>query len=50
MTLKEQLQSGEYEVDPQKVADALIKDPLFRLLMAAQRLTGSRPATGSGGS
>ena len=37
MTLKEQLERGEYHVDARKVADAVIKSPLWILLFAASR-------------
>jgi len=39
MTLKEQLERGEYNVDATKVADAVIRSPLWILLFA----TGRKP-------
>jgi hypothetical protein len=46
MTLKEQLEQGEYEVDTQKVADALLRNPIWLVLFAGGRpgSPGSRPA------
>ncbi len=35
MTLKEQLEQGEYEVDTRKVADAILRNPLWLALLAA---------------
>jgi hypothetical protein len=35
MTLKEQLEQGEYEVDTRKVADAILRNPLWLTLLAA---------------
>lgn len=37
ITLKEQLERGEYQVDATKVADAVIKSPLWILLLTAGR-------------
>ncbi len=34
MTLKEQLEQGEYEVDTTKVADAILRNPLWLRLLA----------------
>lgn len=34
MTLKERLERGEYRVDPAKVADAILRHPLWILLLA----------------
>ncbi len=33
MTLKEQLERGEYQVDATKVADAVLRSPLWILLL-----------------
>ena len=48
MTLKEQLEQGEYEVDTKKVADAILRNPLWLVLFAGDRPcpSGSRPALG----
>ena len=35
MTLKEQLEQGKYEVDTRKVADAILRNPLWSTLLAA---------------
>ncbi len=40
MTLKEQLERGEYQVDAAKVADAVLRSPLWILLVAGS----GRPA------
>ena len=37
MTLKEQLEQGEYEVDTMKVADAILRNPLWLMLIAENR-------------
>jgi hypothetical protein len=37
MTLKDQLERGEYRVDAVKVADAIVRSPLVWLLLAASR-------------
>lgn len=34
MTLKERLERGEYQVDSRKVADAVLRSPLWILLLA----------------
>jgi hypothetical protein len=46
MTLKEQLEQGEYEVDTKKVADAILRNPMWLALFAGDRPcpSGSRPA------
>jgi hypothetical protein len=46
MTLKEQLEQGAYEVDTKKVADAILSNPFWLALFAADRPcpSGSRPA------
>ena len=48
MTLKERLEQGQYNVDAKKVADAIVRNPLWVLLFAAndQRSSDSRPAVG----
>ena len=47
MTLKEQLEQGEYEVDTRKVADAILRNPLWLTLLAAYGKDDQhwRPAT-----
>ena len=35
MTLKEQLEQGQYNVDTKKVADAIVRNPLWNMLLAA---------------
>jgi hypothetical protein len=46
MTLKEQLEQGAYEVDTKKVADAILRNPLWLALFAGDQscMSGSRPA------
>ena len=46
MTLKEQLEQGEYKVDTKKVADAILCNPMWLALFAADRpcSSESRPA------
>ena len=46
MTLKELLEQGEYEVDTKKVADAILRNPMWLALFAGDRPSpsGSRPA------
>jgi hypothetical protein len=46
MTLKEQLEQGEYEVDTKKVADAILRNPMWLALFACDRpgTSASRPA------
>lgn len=34
MTLKERLEQGKYDVDAKKVADAIVRNPLWILLLA----------------
>jgi len=48
MTLKERLEQGEYNVDATKVADAILRSPLWIMLLAASgsRASDSRPITG----
>ena len=49
MTLKEQLEQGQYNVDTKKVADAILRNPLWIMLLAAEeaaRSSDSRPAVG----
>ncbi len=48
MTLKEQLERGEYQVDTKTVADAVLRSPLWILLTAgsAAGAQNSRPETG----
>ncbi len=33
MTLKEKLEQGEYEIDARKVADAILRNPLWQALL-----------------
>jgi Anti-sigma-28 factor, FlgM len=41
MTLKERLDQGEYKIDSQKVADAILSNPLWIVLFAGtQRASG----------
>lgn len=49
MTLKEQLEQGQYTVDTKKVADAILRGPLWIMLTAcdcARPSSDSRPAVG----
>jgi hypothetical protein len=48
MTLKEQLEQGRYDVDAKKVADAIVRNPLWLLLFASSERhpADSRPAVG----
>jgi Anti-sigma-28 factor, FlgM len=48
MTLKEQLEQGEYNVDSKKVADAILRNPFWITLLAGatQCPPKSRPAVG----
>jgi Anti-sigma-28 factor, FlgM len=48
MTLKERLEQGQYNVDAKKVADAIVRNPLWRLLLASSehRPADSHPAVG----
>ena len=49
MTIKEQLEQGQYNVDTTKVADAILRNPLWIMLLAADdslRPSESRPAVG----
>ena len=48
MTLKECLDQGQYNVDAKKVADAIVRNPLWVLLFASsERSTAdSQPAVG----
>ena len=49
MTLKEQLEQGQYTVDTKKVADAILRGPLWIMLTAcdsARPSSESRPAMG----
>jgi hypothetical protein len=49
MTLKEQLEQGQYNVDTKKVADAILRNPLWIMLLAADEApysAESRPAVG----
>jgi hypothetical protein len=49
MTIKEQLQQGEYEVDTTKVADAILRNPLFlRNPLWLRPLTDDRDDRGDG--
>jgi Anti-sigma-28 factor, FlgM len=48
MTLKERLDQGQYNVDAKKVADAIVRNPLWVLLFASieRPSADSRPAVG----
>jgi hypothetical protein len=48
MTLKESLDQGQYNVDAKKVADAIVRNPLWVLLFATfeRPSADSRPAVG----
>lgn len=49
MTLKEQLEQGKYDVDTKKVADAILRNPVWIRVLAgtcAPRPSDSRPALG----
>lgn len=48
MTLKERLEQGEYNVDAKKVADAILRNPLWVSLFAggSQCPSSTQPATG----
>ena len=37
MTLKERLEQGQYAVDAKKVADAILRNPLWIMLFAGER-------------
>jgi hypothetical protein len=48
MTLKERLEQGQYNVDAKKVADAIVRNPLWLLLLASSEshAADSHPAVG----
>lgn len=48
MTLKERLEQGQYTVDATKVAEAILRNPLWIMLFASGGpcSSDSRPATG----
>jgi hypothetical protein len=48
MTLKERLEQGQYDVDATKVAEALMRSPLWMMLFAGSERCSSdtRPAVG----
>jgi hypothetical protein len=48
MTLKERLEQGQYNVDTKKVADAIVRNPLWLLLLASseRHSADSHPAVG----
>ena len=48
MTLKERLEQGQYNVDATKVADAILRNPLWIMLFASSVPCSpdSRPAMG----
>ena len=48
MTLKERLEQGQYNVDTKKVADAIVRNPLWLLLLASseRQPADSHPAVG----
>jgi hypothetical protein len=48
MTLKERLEQGQYNVDTKKVADAIVRNPLWLLLLASseRQAADSHPAVG----
>jgi len=43
MTLKERLEQGSYEVDATKVAEAIVKSPLWMVLLAGGGRSLQRP-------
>jgi hypothetical protein len=49
MTLKERLEQGQYNIDATKVADAILRNPLWMMLFAVDDehpSSDSRPAVG----
>ncbi len=44
--LKEQLASGDYRIDAQAVAEALMRNPLLATLLRPDERTGAGGATG----
>ena len=48
MTLKERLEQGQYNVDATKVADAILRNPLWVMLFGGgeRSSSDSRPAVG----
>ena len=48
MTLKERLEQGQYNVDATKVADAILRNPLWIMLFASEATcsSDSHPAVG----
>ena len=48
MTLKERLEQGEYHIDTKKVADAMLRSPLWKMLLlgSKRKPPGGRPAVG----
>ena len=49
MTLKERLEQGQYNVDAKKVAEAILRSPLWIMLLAGEgtrQSSDSRPAVG----
>jgi hypothetical protein len=49
MTLKERLEQGQYDVDATKVADAILRNPLWMMLFASSSdrcSSDARPAVG----
>lgn len=48
MTLKERLEQGQYNVDATKVADAILRNPLWIMLFAGSKRcsSDSHPAVG----
>ncbi len=49
MTLKERLEQGQYNVDATKVADAILRNPLWIMLLASSKRccsSDSHPAVG----
>ncbi len=49
MTLKERLEQGQYDVDATKVAEAILRNPLWIMLLANSgrgASSDSRPAVG----
>ncbi len=44
MTLKEQLEQGQYQVDTRKVADAILRNPLWLMLLSEDGEEPDRPS------
>jgi hypothetical protein len=48
MTLKERLEQGEYKVDTKKVADAILRNPMWITLFAGRLQCPPKPRTAIG--